>query len=108
MSRDCQPAGTAEGSSRAANDGVRQTHVTRAAELAEAAGYLGECRNQLREALTRARWAEERLSGARAARALELGERIADTIAYCERLRFVVEGDLRAEGYLRAELGGTR
>jgi hypothetical protein len=37
------------------------------------------------------------LSGARQARANELVEHLADNIAFCERLRFCVIGDARAE-----------
>jgi hypothetical protein len=33
----------------------------------------------------------------RAARADELGEKLADAIAFCDRLAFIVEGDLQAE-----------
>jgi hypothetical protein len=36
------------------------------------------------------------LYGARGRRAEELGERLADALAFCERLMFFTEGDLRA------------
>ena len=37
------------------------------------------------------------LYGARAARASDLGEQLADALAFCERLAFIVEGDMRAD-----------
>ena len=58
----------------------RRTEEARAGAadgLSEAAKCLDECRHLLRDALTRARWAEEHLSGARAARAVELAGKIA-------------------------------
>jgi hypothetical protein len=36
------------------------------------------------------------LYGARGRRAEELDERLADALAFCERLMFITEGDLRA------------
>lgn len=39
--------------------------------------------------------------GARRNRATELAEKIGDTIAFCERLQMVVEGDRRAERAVR-------
>ncbi|MDI3314502.1 MAG: hypothetical protein QJR12_09535 [Mycobacterium sp.] len=95
--RQVTPAELAEETRRA-----EEARAGAAGGLAEAAGYLEACRHFLRSALTDARWAEQHLSGARAARAFELGGRISDAIAYAERLAFVVEGDVRAE------LGGPR
>ena len=58
---------------------------------------LQNCRTELRAALADARYAAPKLYGARATRTLELAEMLADAIGWCERLCFVVEGDLRAE-----------
>ena len=54
------------------------------------------CRSDLAAARVDATVAAARLYGARAARADELAEKLADAIAFCERLAFIVEGDLSA------------
>jgi hypothetical protein len=55
------------------------------------------CRSSLVTARMDAASAAARLSGARAARAEQLSERLADALVCCERLMFVTEGDLCAE-----------
>ena len=55
------------------------------------------CRSDLAAARVDATVAAARLYGVRAARADQLAENLADAIAFCERLMFVTEGDLRAE-----------
>ncbi|OBC00215.1 hypothetical protein A5782_21655 [Mycobacterium sp. 852002-40037_SCH5390672] len=58
---------------------------------------LRECRRHLTSARESALSAESNLdAGARRARAHELGEKLADCIAYTERLAFIVEGDLHS------------
>ena len=58
---------------------------------------LHNCRTELRAALADARYAAPNLYGARATGTIELAEKLADAIGWCERLCFVIEGDLRAE-----------
>jgi hypothetical protein len=60
------------------------------------AGLRG-CQAQLRAANLDAHSAIPHLTGARAARAGELADKLADAIAHTERLIFVVTGDLRAD-----------
>jgi hypothetical protein len=57
---------------------------------------LTTCRNCLCDTRDAALDTVPELYGARADRADDLAERIADAIAYVERLCVVVEGDLRA------------
>ncbi|MBS4730072.1 hypothetical protein MSM1_17590 [Mycobacterium sp. SM1] len=75
-----------------------------------AAGQALECLHACRDALAEARLhalgAQAYLGGARATRAAELAERIADAITYAERLKFVVEGDARYDA--AAQAGGAR
>lgn len=58
---------------------------------------LTECRTALNTARQAVLSSEASLTGARRTRATELAEMIADAIAFADRLRFVVVGDLRAE-----------
>lgn len=58
---------------------------------------LTDCRGFLLEAIADADNAREQLAGARHARAGELIVLIEDAIAFVERLKFVVTGDLRCE-----------
>jgi hypothetical protein len=58
---------------------------------------LSCCRTSLETARDFALETVPDLYGARAARAGDLAEQIADTIAYVERLRFVVAADIRYE-----------
>ena len=48
------------------------------------------------------------LSGARANRARELADKLADALAHCERLTFIVEGDLCAAAASRSKVGDLR
>ena len=59
---------------------------------------LQSCHSDLHCARAAALSAAGHLGGARASRTLELAEILADCIAGCHRLCFVVEGDLRYEG----------
>ncbi|MBS4730055.1 hypothetical protein MSM1_17500 [Mycobacterium sp. SM1] len=72
----------------------------------QALGCLRECRDALADARLHALGAQGYLAGARAARAFELAGRIADALAYAERLLFIVEGDARADA--AAQAGGAR
>lgn len=56
------------------------------------------CRSGLLEIRLDALAAATSLSGARANRARELAEKVADVLAHCERLTFIVEGDLCTDG----------
>lgn len=58
---------------------------------------LRDCRSSLVAARLDALIAATNLAGARAERATELAEKIADALAHCERLAFIVEGDIRAD-----------
>jgi hypothetical protein len=61
----------------------------------DALGSLRECRAAL---LTARQWAESaqtHLAGVRQGRAAELAEKLADDIAFVDRLSFLVEGDAR-------------
>lgn len=58
---------------------------------------LRECRTALATARESALSAQTGLAGVRKARAGELAEKIADAIAFADRLCFVVQCDLRAE-----------
>jgi Arc/MetJ family transcription regulator len=60
------------------------------------AGLRG-CQAQLRAAHADAHSALRHLTGARGARAAELADKAADALAHCERLIFIVTGDLRAD-----------
>ncbi|OBH41683.1 hypothetical protein A5684_11635 [Mycobacterium intracellulare] len=57
---------------------------------------LRECRTALTTARESALAAQAGLAGVRKARAAELAEKIADAIAFADRLCFVVQCDLRA------------
>lgn len=57
---------------------------------------LRSCSMDLREVRLDAQTAAATLIGARSERAKELADKIADAIAWCDRLAFIVEGDLRA------------
>jgi len=72
------------------------TSINRQPVSADAHTALLECRSALTTARASALQAETDLVGARARRANELAEKIADAIAHCERLAFFVLGDLRA------------
>ena len=72
------------------------TSISRQPFPPDALSALRECRSALMLARLRAKEAETVLPGARARRADELAEKIADAIAHCERLAFFVEGDQRA------------
>ncbi|MBV9353510.1 MAG: hypothetical protein JOZ23_18570 [Mycobacterium sp.] len=65
--------------------------------MERALAALRSCRSSLLTARRDAAMAAARLYGARAARASDLGEKLADALAFCERLEFVVEGDMRAD-----------
>lgn len=58
---------------------------------------LQSCRDHLSEAHADALCAADRLTGARAARAIELAEKIADCLCFTERLIFVCTADSRYE-----------
>lgn len=62
----------------------------------DALGALRECRTTLVTARECAVAAQTRLTGVRQARAAELTEKLADDIAFVDRLLFVVEGDTRS------------
>ena len=57
---------------------------------------LRECRTALTAARESALFAQSGLAGVRKARAAELAEKIADAIAFVDRLCFVIQCDLRA------------
>ncbi|OBF09577.1 hypothetical protein [Mycobacterium sp. 852002-10029_SCH5224772] len=57
---------------------------------------LRECRSALTTARESALSAQTGLAGVRKARAAELAEKIADAIAFADRLFFVVQSDQRA------------
>jgi hypothetical protein len=52
------------------------------------------CRSRLHEIRLDALTAATALSGARANRTHELADKLADVLAHCERLTFILEGDL--------------
>jgi hypothetical protein len=58
---------------------------------------LRGCQAQLRTAHLDAHGAASHLTGARATRAGELADKAADALADCERLIFIVTGDLHAD-----------
>jgi hypothetical protein len=62
----------------------------------DALGALRECRTAILAAHESAVSARDRLAGVRQARAAELVEKLADDLAFVDRLLFVVEGDTRA------------
>ena len=64
-------------------------------ELALAA--LHRCTQNLRAGRIDAASAAVRLHGVRAAKANELAEMLADALAFCERLTFITEADVRYE-----------
>jgi hypothetical protein len=65
---------------------------------------LHRCQTNLVAARADTLHATADLRGARAARAFELGELLADVLAFCSRLAFVVAGDHQAQqGKLDAE-----
>jgi hypothetical protein len=59
---------------------------------------LRSCRRDLQAARADAIAATGWLAGTRVLRAMELVDQLHKSIAHCERLAVVVEGDLRAEG----------
>jgi hypothetical protein len=65
--------------------------------LLSAKTALRGCEAQLKHAYSDAANATARVSGARAARAIELLEKIADAIQHAHRLAIIVEGDHRTE-----------
>ena len=73
------------------------TAVSTHQDIERALAALRSCRSSLLSARGYAAMAAVRLYGARAARASELGELLADALAFCERLAFIVEGDLRSD-----------
>ena len=66
-------------------------------DIERALAALRSCRSSLQTARRNAAMAAALLYGARAARASELDEQLADALAFCERLAFIVEGDMRAD-----------
>jgi hypothetical protein len=60
-------------------------------------GRLLTCQSDLKLARVATLVAADNLAGARKARADELADKLADAIAFAERLAFCVEGDLRAD-----------
>ena len=66
-------------------------------DIERALAALRSCHSCLVTARRDVATATARLYGARAARASELGQMLADALAFCERLAFVVEGDMRAD-----------
>jgi hypothetical protein len=72
-------------------------------DLALALIALERARTNLRAAHVDAQDVPAYLAGARAARADELAEKLADALAHTERLIFIVTGDCRAD-----ELGAQR
>jgi hypothetical protein len=70
-----------------------------APDLATALEALQRCRAQLRSAHAEALAAIPNLAGARRTRAVELVEKVGDAAAHCERMVFVVFGDLRCPDY---------
>jgi hypothetical protein len=75
------------------------TPTTQQGQLALALAHLKLCSRDLTAAHNDAVAAAATgfLSSARHSRAVELADKLADAIAFAERLAFVVEGDLRAE-----------
>jgi hypothetical protein len=74
------------------------THHTTPADHRIALSALRGCQAQLRAAYLDAHTAAPHLAGVRAARAGELADKAADALAHCERLIFIVTGDLHADG----------
>jgi hypothetical protein len=68
-----------------------------AADANAAMAALSGCRAQLRAAYADLQTAAPHLAGGRRTRAAELSERIADCIAFAERLAFVVSADRQYE-----------
>lgn len=66
-------------------------------EPIEALNALRCCRSRLLETRLDALSAATALSGVRANRARELAHKLADVLVHCERLTFIVEGDLCAD-----------
>ncbi|BBZ12066.1 hypothetical protein [Mycobacterium branderi] len=62
-----------------------------------ALGALRCCRSRLLEIRRDALTAATALSGVRANRAYELADKLADVLAHCERLSFIVEGDVYSD-----------
>jgi len=71
--------------------------MSNSTNLAEAVVLLRETRYNLLIANLHITAAATRLTGARQSRSRELGEKIADCLAFAERLQFIVYGDWRAE-----------
>jgi hypothetical protein len=70
---------------------------TTAADYRLALATLRGCQAQLRAAYADASGAAPYLTGVRATRVGELADKAADALAYCERLIFIVTGDLQDE-----------
>lgn len=68
---------------------------------------LRSCRSLLLEIRRDALTAATALSGARANRACELADKLADAQAHCERLAFIVEGDLRTDTARQPTVGAA-
>ena len=66
-------------------------------DMEVALAALRSCRSSLLTARVDAVTAVARLYGARAAKAGELSEKLAHAVAFCDRLSFIVERDLRAD-----------
>jgi hypothetical protein len=82
-------------------------HCATLADQRAALAALRGCQAQLRAAYLDAHFAADHLTGARAARAGELADKAADALAHCERLIFVVTGDLRSDQAGRETGGGA-
>jgi hypothetical protein len=90
----CKPAG--DRSEQEIDVSIIPSRTT-AADYRLALATLRGCQAQLRAAYADARGAAPHLTGVRATRAAELADKAADALAYCERLIFVVTGDLQHE-----------
>lgn len=71
--------------------------ISNTADLNAALSTLRGSQAQLRTAHLFALTVPPHLTGARKTRAVELCDKIADALAHCERMLFVVTGDLHAE-----------
>jgi hypothetical protein len=66
------------------------------------------CSSRLHESRLDALTAATALSGVRANRTHELADKLADALAHCERLAFIVEGDLWANAPGRSTVSDRR
>jgi hypothetical protein len=73
------------------------TNSISAANLTEALAVLRRCHARLSGGYVDAVDAAAHLTGARATRAGELADKVADALTHCERLIVVVTGDLHTE-----------